>query len=272
MAATDTTINDALRQIIDPATPKFVQPPIFRPASDSPSSFLLGYERAAIDIIPRTISRGSGTQVVSKIPKQREVTSGPFYRRKQGHTEEVKHYYYELLALADEVDVNMPFVDFLAQFEKGLHSKFRQLYYILREDDMGRGTLRNIVQKLHRSQESLAENDGPLTSVNNHHPRFNNRNNWNNRYQGSFRDDNPSYNYTSNGSTVPEIRGKEIPIPGPVPSKPHGRDPLIIKDDQIITLCNKKKIFTGITVCSDDTSLFTQLILICKIVPSPKVS
>ncbi|KAL1493799.1 hypothetical protein ABEB36_009488 [Hypothenemus hampei] len=131
--------------------------------------------------------------------QQREVTSGPFYRRKQGHTEEVKHYYYELLDLADEVDVNMPFVDFLAQFEKGLHPKFRQLYYILREDDMGQGTLRNIVQKLHRSQESLAENDDPLTSGNNHHPRFNNQNNWNNRYQGGFRDNNPSYNYPSNG-------------------------------------------------------------------------
>ncbi|KAL1510065.1 hypothetical protein ABEB36_004720 [Hypothenemus hampei] len=51
MAATDTTISDAFWQIVDPATPKFVQPPIFRSASDSPSSFLLGYERAAIGIV-----------------------------------------------------------------------------------------------------------------------------------------------------------------------------------------------------------------------------
>ncbi|KAL1493881.1 hypothetical protein ABEB36_009565 [Hypothenemus hampei] len=48
MVTANMTIREALSQGTDPATPKFVQPPIFRPVSDSPSSFLLGYEHAAI--------------------------------------------------------------------------------------------------------------------------------------------------------------------------------------------------------------------------------
>ncbi|KAL1487828.1 hypothetical protein ABEB36_015478 [Hypothenemus hampei] len=121
MAATNSTINDALRQITDPATPKFVQPPIFRPASDSPSSFLLGYERAAIgngwtDVykilylgqflegpahkwyqkyLSNERNNANNWEMIKRDFKvefmdsqQREVTSGPFYRRKQGHTEE----------------------------------------------------------------------------------------------------------------------------------------------------------------------------------------
>ncbi|KAL1514358.1 hypothetical protein ABEB36_003627 [Hypothenemus hampei] len=187
MASANTTVGDALRQVIDPAAPKFVQPPIFRPASDSPSSFLLGYERAAIGngwsdnykilylgqfleepahklyqkYLANDENSGNNWETINKDLKakfmegqQQELISNSFYHKKQGYAEDIKHYYYELQGLADEVNLNMPFADFLAQFEKGLHPKFRQIYYILKDNDTNHEILKNIVQKLQRSQES----------------------------------------------------------------------------------------------------------------------
>ncbi|KAL1489592.1 hypothetical protein ABEB36_013541 [Hypothenemus hampei] len=80
----------------------------------------------------------------------------------------------------------MPFGDFLSQFEKGLHPKFRQLYYILKDANMNQDTLKGIVQKLHRSQESMSRNNDPTDSFDNYQPRFGNYRNPGNQYQRSF--------------------------------------------------------------------------------------
>ncbi|KAL1492269.1 hypothetical protein ABEB36_012744 [Hypothenemus hampei] len=221
MASANTTMGEALRQVIDPATPKFIQPPIFRPAVDSPSSFLLGYERAAIgngwtdkykilylgqflegpahkwyqEYLGNEENNENNWSTIKKDFKteflegqQHEMASSNFYRKKQGYTKDIKQYYYELLGLADEVDLNMPFKDFLTQFEKGLHPRFRQLYYIMREDNMNRGILKNIVQKLHRSQESLVEKSYPSASVSNYHPQANGQYNADSRPREPKRD------------------------------------------------------------------------------------
>ncbi|KAL1492422.1 hypothetical protein ABEB36_010674 [Hypothenemus hampei] len=86
----------------------------------------------------------------------------------------------------------MPFKDFLTQFEKGLHPRFRQLYYLMREDNMNRGILKNIVQKLHRSQESLVENSYPSASASNYHPQANGQYNADSRYRNNFRNNRPT--------------------------------------------------------------------------------
>ncbi|KAL1489248.1 hypothetical protein ABEB36_014181 [Hypothenemus hampei] len=237
MATANTTIREALSQATDPATPKFVQPPIFRPASDSPSSFLLGYERAAIGNrwndnykilylgqflggpahkwYQRYLSNDANStknwETIKQDMKteflegQQGFTSNHFYHKKQRYNEDIKHYYYELQGLADEVDLNMPFPEFLAQFEKGLHPKFRQLYYVLRDNDMHSGSLKVIIQKLHRSQESLSENNYSPTFDYTSSPRFNNnyfRNNQNysrnNQYWGNSRGNNRPFNNNPN--------------------------------------------------------------------------
>ncbi|KAL1492233.1 hypothetical protein ABEB36_012715 [Hypothenemus hampei] len=236
MAATDSTINDALRQIIDPATPKFVQPPIFRPATDSPSSFLLGYERAAIgngwtDIykilylgqflespahkwyqkyLSNERNNANNWEMIKRDFKvefmdsqQREVTSGPFFHRKQGHTEEVKHYYYELLDLADE---------------RGRHGSRNPEKYCAETTQEPRIT----------SGERRPPHLGAAFATIIRHTTT-----------------------PATAGTAPEIRGKEIPIPGPVPSKPHDGDHQIIKDDQII-------INTKIIICSNKVTSPTQ--------------
>ncbi|KAL1493932.1 hypothetical protein ABEB36_009612 [Hypothenemus hampei] len=235
MASANTTVGDALRQVIDPATPKFVQPPIFRPASDSPSSFLLGYERAAIGngwsdnykilylgqflegpahkwyqkYLADDENTGNNWETIKKDLKaefmegqQQELTSNNFYHKKQGYAEDIKHYYYELQGLADEVNLDMPFANFLAQFEKGLHPKFRQLYYILKDNDTNHEILKNIVQKLQRSQESLWDNGPTMIPFNNYYPRNNSHYRPNNQYRVNFHTNTrPFYTSINTSST-----------------------------------------------------------------------
>ncbi|KAL1492418.1 hypothetical protein ABEB36_010670 [Hypothenemus hampei] len=246
MTSANVTIRDALSHAIDPATPKFVQPPIFRPASDSPSAFLLGYERAAIGNgwtdnykilylgqflegpahkwYQRYLSyNGNATKNWEAIKRdlktefmedqQQGPPSNRFYHKKQSFNEEIKHYYYDLLSLADEVNLNMPFTDFQAQFEKGLHPKFRQLYYILRNDEMNQNTLKNIIQKLHRSQEALS--DDPRT--NNYFPRNNKTSNNFNRRNIDFPNNNrhnrqysPHQSFRTENTTTPVRSPQEV--------------------------------------------------------------
>ncbi|KAL1492421.1 hypothetical protein ABEB36_010673 [Hypothenemus hampei] len=125
MASANTTTGEALRQVIDPATPKFIQPPIFRPAVDSPSSFLLGYERAAIgngwtdkykilylgqflegpahkwyqEYLGNEENNENNWSTIKKDFKtefmegqQHEMASSNFYRKKQGYTKDIKQY------------------------------------------------------------------------------------------------------------------------------------------------------------------------------------
>ncbi|KAL1487904.1 hypothetical protein ABEB36_015289 [Hypothenemus hampei] len=204
MATANTTIREALIQATDPATPKFVQPPIFPPRyeraaigngwNDNYKILYLGQflEGPAHKWYQRYLSNDANStknwETIKQDMKteflegQQGFTSNHFYHKKQRYNEDIKHYYYELQGLADEVDLNMPFPEFLAQFEKGLHPKFRQLYYVLRDNDMHSGSLKVIIQKLHRSQESLSENNYSPTFDYTSSPRFNNnyfRNNQN---------------------------------------------------------------------------------------------
>ncbi|KAL1490139.1 hypothetical protein ABEB36_012879 [Hypothenemus hampei] len=236
----NTTIGDARGQILEPAKPKFIQPPIFRPALDSPSSFLLGYERAAsgngwndnLKIMylghflegmackwyqRYLVDPNNETKNWEQIKKdlksefmeeeQQGLQSNQFYHKKQGHAENIKQYYYNLQNLADEVNQDMPFEKFQTQFEKGLHPRFHQCYYMLREDRMNHSILKNIIQKLYRSLEAPTDYNEIIPPINNFNNRYNGypNDNW-------FRGHNFRNNRFSNNNirTAQEERPHEV--------------------------------------------------------------
>ncbi|KAL1493876.1 hypothetical protein ABEB36_009560 [Hypothenemus hampei] len=168
MTFANTTVGNARGQTIEPIRPQFIQPPSFRPAYHSPTAFLLGYERAACgngwndglkishlgSYLEGTAVRwyhnylldpANDTKTWDEVKRdfknefmevQWGSLSNDFYYKQQGYTEDIGRYYYDLRNLADELNQNMPFEEFRAQFEKGLHPRFRPNYYMLREKEM----------------------------------------------------------------------------------------------------------------------------------------
>ncbi|KAL1493943.1 hypothetical protein ABEB36_009622 [Hypothenemus hampei] len=192
MTFANTTVGNARGQTIEPIRPQFIQPPSFRPAYHSPTAFLLGYERAACgngwnDSLKIShlgsylegsavrwyhnylLDPANDTKTWDEVKRdfknefmevQWGSLSNDFYYKQQGYTEDIGRYYYDLRNLADELNQNMPFEEFRAQFEKGLHPRFRPNYYMLREKEMSQAMLKNVVEKLSMWMGSFG---GPYT-------------------------------------------------------------------------------------------------------------
>lgn len=184
--ANNTTLQNALAEQKNPATPKFLSPPNFEPSLDSPISFIKKYDRIAncngwSDVYKITylgnylqnsanfwyteyivddtnnnndwekikkdfIKEFSGEQPMRKL-KFRLNT------RKQNDNEDIKKYYFELRALAQEIDPNMAFETFRDHFENGLHSSYYETYYLMSNANMTYDTLKTLVLKLSEIRE-----------------------------------------------------------------------------------------------------------------------
>ncbi|KAL1492438.1 hypothetical protein ABEB36_010690 [Hypothenemus hampei] len=223
MEFANTTVGNARGQTIEPIRPQFIQPPSFRPAYHSPTAFLLGYERAACgngwndglkishlgSYLEGTAVRwyhnylldpANDTKTWDEVKRdfknefmevQWGSLSNDFYYKQQGYTEDIGRYYYDLRNLADELNQNMPFEEFRAQFEKGLHPRFRPNYYMLREKEMSQAMLKNVVEKLSMWMGSFG---GPYTFE----PHCEPPDSWNatSAFRGYGRSSNTSHGYT----------------------------------------------------------------------------
>ncbi|KAL1518362.1 hypothetical protein ABEB36_001997 [Hypothenemus hampei] len=223
MEFANTTVGNARGQTIEPIRPQFIQPPSFRPAYHSPTAFLLGYERAACGngwndglkishlgsylegtAVPwyhnYLLDPANDTKTWDEVKRdfknefmevQWGSLSNDFYYKQQGYTEDIGRYYYDLRNLADELNQNMPFEEFRAQFEKGLHPRFRPNYYMLREKEMSQAMLKNVVEKLSMWMGSFG---GPYTPEPHCEPP--DSRNATSAFRGYGRSSNTSHGYT----------------------------------------------------------------------------
>ena len=182
----NTTLENALKEVKAPATPKFITPPSFNPSVDLPVTFLAKYERTAIsngwtdafkisylgnfldspasywfndyiinannkantwDQIKKDfVKEFSGEQPLRKL--KFKLTS-----RKQQANEDIKTYYYDILTLSREIDENMPFETFREYFENGLNPSFYETYYLMCDSNMTYNSLKTLVFKLSEVRE-----------------------------------------------------------------------------------------------------------------------
>ncbi|KAL1516242.1 hypothetical protein ABEB36_000161 [Hypothenemus hampei] len=223
MEFANTTVGNARGQTIEPIRPQFIQPPSFRPAYHSPTAFLLGYERAACgngwndglkishlgSYLEGTAVRwyhnylldpANDTKTWDEVKRdfknefmevQWGSLSNDLYYKQQGYTEDIGRYYYDLRNLADELNQNMPFEEFRAQFVKGLHPRFRPNYYMLREKEMSQAMLKNVVEKLSMWMGSFG---GPYTPE--PHCEPSDSRNATSAFRGYGRSSNTSHGYT----------------------------------------------------------------------------
>ena len=184
--AHNTTLENALAETKTPATPKFIQPPTFNPSIDLPVTFISKYERIAICngwtdsykiAYLGSFLEGPATlwyNDYSNEPANKNKTWGQIKKdfikefsgeqplrklkfklasRKQQANEDIKPYYYDLLALANEVDEKMSFDSFREYFENGLHPSFYETYYLMSTADMNYARLKALVLKLSEIRE-----------------------------------------------------------------------------------------------------------------------
>ncbi|KAL1489713.1 hypothetical protein ABEB36_013649 [Hypothenemus hampei] len=152
MDETSATLLDANNQFTHPATPRFIEPPTYNPSTDCPTVFLKKYDRAGNcnrwnDICRISYLEGSAVgwfeayrNNPSNLDKnwetiktdfraefmegsQQSLYLKQFQQKTQGSNETIRHYYYELLNLANEADPQMPFEEFENSSKKDYTSR-----------------------------------------------------------------------------------------------------------------------------------------------------
>ncbi|KAL1492585.1 hypothetical protein ABEB36_010825 [Hypothenemus hampei] len=238
MDETSATLLDANNQFTHPATPRFIEPPTYNPSTDCPTVFLKKYDRAGNCNRWNDICRISyleqyleGSAVgwfeayrnnPSNLDKnwetiktdfraefmegsQQSLYLKQFQQKTQGSNETIRHYYYELLNLANEADPQMPFEEFRKQFEKGLHISYCQSYHLLSEPNMNQERMKGLIQKINNAHESVLARQLAVMDIQDttyrppftHYPSYNPERRY---YNEPRRDYYRSNNYTQNGN------------------------------------------------------------------------
>ncbi|KAL1490067.1 hypothetical protein ABEB36_012811 [Hypothenemus hampei] len=188
--ANNSSVGQASNQTLEPSKPSFIQPPTFHPSIDSPTTFLMAYERVAsgnrwsdnnkiayleyylegsanLWFRRYVADPGNSTNTWDRVKKDLKIEyledtrrgTNLFHKKRQGRTESIKQYYLDLENLAGEMDPDMPFDIFREQFEKGLHPKFRKLYITLADEDISREAFRKTIRKIHEIKEAAQEEE-----------------------------------------------------------------------------------------------------------------
>nr|XP_015836512.1 PREDICTED: uncharacterized protein LOC107398096 [Tribolium castaneum] len=188
----DTTIRQALATAKTPATPKFLSPPSFNPATVDPNTFIQTYNRVAlanawddnlkIAYLPIFLEKAASVwyneytgeaQNATKTWRQlvadflEEFGRGNstknarmrFESRKQGVNEDIKSYYFELLSLQQEYDPQMSDATFRMFFEEGLLPQLAETFLMFSDPEMSKRDIKNLVFKISEvKKKSLINN------------------------------------------------------------------------------------------------------------------
>ncbi|XP_030745177.1 uncharacterized protein LOC115874222 [Sitophilus oryzae] len=173
-----------------PVLPKFVELPTFDPRYDCPVSFISNYDKitdrngwdcaykirylqcylkhASVfwfqkyatnkDNLQKTwpdlkkdfISNFGGDITIRKLKSK-------LRSRKQDANEDIKHYYFDLLSMFQEIYDEINFEQFRDYFENGLHPSYDKYYFMLSSRDMDFTALNNIVYKLSDLKDRLTD-------------------------------------------------------------------------------------------------------------------
>lgn len=177
----DTTLGAAAAAERTPSLPKFVSPAIFNPCTSNPIQFIRSYERAAIangwndthkinyfscflegaasvwyDKYTSKARNASKTwkeiaqDFITEFGGENPLKQIKFKwnKRRQGDTEDIKHYFFDLYYLANELDPNMTFDKFKEHFEEGLHPSYFEMYYMMCQPTMEMDDLKALIIKI----------------------------------------------------------------------------------------------------------------------------
>lgn len=175
----DTTISAAFSNIRLSATPKFISPEIFNPASSEPAEFIKHYDRTSIangwteDLkitFFGSFLEGAANRWYEKfvydnpdstykdITKEftKEFDDGLGIRsleqkletKNQKMGETLKNYFYDLKTLAFDYDRNMDGRIFTKHFERGMAPKYRAKYQMLRPKNPSVTDLKEIIARI----------------------------------------------------------------------------------------------------------------------------
>ncbi|EFA13152.1 uncharacterized protein LOC107398436 [Tribolium castaneum] len=177
----NTTISEATTRGRVVATPKFLSPPVFNPCGGNPIQYMRIYEKTAVVngwsdthkiAYFECFMEGAAAVWVADYTSRDEnhnkkwldlkkdflrefggedherVLKLKFDARHQGAGEDLKYYYFDMVALANEVNPKMPFEMFRDKFEAGMHPTFRHTYYVLGCDIKNFVELKDVVFKV----------------------------------------------------------------------------------------------------------------------------
>lgn len=181
------TIQDAGQSARPPAVPSFVSPETFNPGQSNPLAFIQKYERCALangwdnaykinylgtflekaaylwyKKYRNTVENRNKTweNIIEDFLEKFEVKGASrsaklrLRNRRQGQREDIQEYFYSMVCLADEVDPNMQFSDFLELFEDGLHSSHLQTYFLTKgRQDIDMNTLEDVIKNVSQLME-----------------------------------------------------------------------------------------------------------------------
>ncbi|KAJ8965516.1 hypothetical protein NQ317_016788 [Molorchus minor] len=180
------TLTEAVNAARTPATPKFISPPTFNPTNGNALSYVRTYDRTAaangwtdaykISYFGTFLEGAAGIWyqeykgVLTNAAKTWQHISGDFCtqfaganhleaakskfnNRKQGSSEDIKAYYFDMVALAYDLEPVMPFEIFKEKFEDGLHPSLQETYLMMATHPMTKDQLRNLVLRLSEIKE-----------------------------------------------------------------------------------------------------------------------
>lgn len=175
------TLNQSLNMHRAAATPKFLSPTIFDPCTNNANNFIAQYERtAAVNgwdsalkmAYFQSFLEGAANHWFERYKnnrntihnswddvktdflqeyghgEQRRELERKLYQARQGATESVKSYYYNLQNMFGEFDPTNDIEEFRKFFENGLRTELYTNYKLLLEDHMNWGKFNKLINKL----------------------------------------------------------------------------------------------------------------------------
>lgn len=176
----DITLRDALNDRPQPAVPKFVAPSSFDPARNNVAAFIKQYEDVSrqngwdekhkinylgafltgaaygwySNFIQNAQNQGCNWVQIKKALVSEFGGECPtreiklmLNNRKQGISEDIKQYFFDLVALCDQIE-NVSEERFVEYFEAGLHPVYFEKYKLLCGPQMSKAAIKSIVLKL----------------------------------------------------------------------------------------------------------------------------
>jgi len=181
-----TTVSQVLKNAPQPVLPRFVHPGNFQPLKDHPLHFLNNFEKACILNAWSDVERifffggflegnaftwyrefranplNSGKNWDNILAEFKEEFLEDCYThnltlqlraKKQGDTQDILEYFYEILDLCNLLDVNMEFSTFREHFELGLNAKYQYDATMQTEKDMNFKQFKKAISKLSNAKK-----------------------------------------------------------------------------------------------------------------------